>query len=257
MTVLTDRRANWDNILTSSRCFDKDEEWMTGLQIVDTFEGKMNDPQSLHKYLYCHDDPVNMIDPLGEAATWNQYFGYEVEDEIEKLYSSDPRFRGNNVTYGKWARLSGDNGLFRAKPDILDHDRKRYMEIKPLSPSGVSAAAAQMLKRDRQFRRQGYRPDPTWHVAPSVIYPWGIPTIFFNMGGVLFYTDAIELAADCAVATEIGELMAIARSGRLAYTIEVALGRSFGLAQSGRAADSARLNGGLTLGLSISIGFGF
>jgi Holliday junction resolvase-like predicted endonuclease len=33
---------------------------------LDTFAGNMQDPQSLHKYLYCHASPVNGIDPTGE-----------------------------------------------------------------------------------------------------------------------------------------------------------------------------------------------
>jgi RHS repeat-associated protein len=32
---------------------------------LDPFFGNLNDPQSLHKYLYTHDDPVNGIDPNG------------------------------------------------------------------------------------------------------------------------------------------------------------------------------------------------
>ena len=32
---------------------------------LDPFSGNMHDPQSLHKYLYVHGDPVNGIDPTG------------------------------------------------------------------------------------------------------------------------------------------------------------------------------------------------
>jgi len=32
---------------------------------TDPFEGNSDDPQSLHKYTYCHNDPVNAIDPSG------------------------------------------------------------------------------------------------------------------------------------------------------------------------------------------------
>ncbi|MCS7090334.1 MAG: RHS repeat-associated core domain-containing protein [Verrucomicrobiota bacterium] len=34
---------------------------------MDTFEGVHTDPLSLHKYLYCHADPVNNSDPLGHT----------------------------------------------------------------------------------------------------------------------------------------------------------------------------------------------
>ncbi|TWU08631.1 tRNA(Glu)-specific nuclease WapA precursor [Symmachiella macrocystis] len=32
---------------------------------LDPFSGNLRDPQSLHKYLYTHGDPVNGIDPTG------------------------------------------------------------------------------------------------------------------------------------------------------------------------------------------------
>jgi RHS repeat-associated protein len=35
---------------------------------LDPFFGNLNDPQSLHKYLYTHADPVNGIDPSGEMT---------------------------------------------------------------------------------------------------------------------------------------------------------------------------------------------
>jgi RHS repeat-associated protein len=34
---------------------------------IDPFSGNNQDPQSLHKYLYCHNNPVNNIDPSGES----------------------------------------------------------------------------------------------------------------------------------------------------------------------------------------------
>jgi RHS repeat-associated protein len=35
---------------------------------LDPFFGNLNDPQSLHKYLYTHADPVNGIDPSGNMS---------------------------------------------------------------------------------------------------------------------------------------------------------------------------------------------
>src|SRR6185436_1637533 len=32
---------------------------------MDSYEGSQQDPLSLHKYLYAHDNPVNGIDPSG------------------------------------------------------------------------------------------------------------------------------------------------------------------------------------------------
>jgi RHS repeat-associated protein len=35
---------------------------------VDPYSGNMQDPQSLHKYLYCHANPINSTDPSGEFS---------------------------------------------------------------------------------------------------------------------------------------------------------------------------------------------
>jgi RHS repeat-associated protein len=35
---------------------------------LDPYAGNIYDPQSLHKYAYCHTDPVNAVDPSGEFA---------------------------------------------------------------------------------------------------------------------------------------------------------------------------------------------
>jgi len=35
---------------------------------VDPFSGNYSDPQSLHKYLYCHANPINALDPSGNSV---------------------------------------------------------------------------------------------------------------------------------------------------------------------------------------------
>ena len=42
---------------------------------LDPFFGNISDPQSLHKYTYCHGDPVNNVDPSGMFFTVMSYFG--------------------------------------------------------------------------------------------------------------------------------------------------------------------------------------
>lgn len=44
---------------------------------TDPFAGNMQDPQSLHKYLYAHANPVNAIDPTGMfciLSVWGCYY---------------------------------------------------------------------------------------------------------------------------------------------------------------------------------------
>jgi len=38
---------------------------------LDPYSGNPHDPQSLHKYAYCHADPVNGVDPSGEMTLTN------------------------------------------------------------------------------------------------------------------------------------------------------------------------------------------
>ena len=35
---------------------------------LDPFAGSMQDPQSLHKYAYVHNNPINNIDPTGQFS---------------------------------------------------------------------------------------------------------------------------------------------------------------------------------------------
>jgi len=69
------------NLLYAGEHFDADNQnyylrarWynpLTGLfNRMDDFAGNSQDPQSLHKYLYCHANPVNGIDPSGASVTF-------------------------------------------------------------------------------------------------------------------------------------------------------------------------------------------
>ena len=43
---------------------------------MDSFMGYNNDPQSLHKYAYCHGDPLNGFDPSGEVFLLSTLFSW-------------------------------------------------------------------------------------------------------------------------------------------------------------------------------------
>src|SRR5690606_25143589 len=103
--------------------------------------------------------------------------------------------------------------------------------------------------RQVQFLPLGYLPDTSWHVLPHAIYPFGVPTIFFNVAGVLFYTDVVDLAEDFVAIRSISAVWGLLNSSRLAFTVEVALGRILGLSANARAADQARLQSGWASGL--------
>jgi hypothetical protein len=49
---------------------------------MDPFTGKKEDPQSLHKYVYCQNNPVNRIDPTGELTTTEMSVSTAIQFEI-------------------------------------------------------------------------------------------------------------------------------------------------------------------------------
>jgi RHS repeat-associated protein len=165
---------------------------------MDTLEPNISDPSSLHRYLYVMGDPVNSVDPTGMAYT--QQFGYDVEDVVEAAYAGD--FGANAlVSFGRWTRLGGPgSGAYRLKPDILDLRPFRgdgspgmvWLEIKPLSLSGLIRAAASYALYTAEFTSFGINPDPTWLSAGRLFsVPSGgmsYATLVFNVGGILFYT---------------------------------------------------------------------
>jgi len=166
---------------------------------LDPFAGNIQVPLGLHKYLYVHGDPVQGVDPSG---MFTQALGYLAEAAISADHRRDFPFPSWNVSYGQWARLPG---AFRARPDILNRTDREYNEIKPLSPSGIAKAVAQMALREVQLGSLGFNPDFDWPGAPGFTTAGSVPIVYFNLLGVIFYTDAIDLAED-VIAVEIASL---------------------------------------------------
>lgn len=57
---------------------------------LDPFEGDPSNPQSLQKYLYCHADPVNGIDPSGQilgafGAFFGGYLGFRYKADLTNI----------------------------------------------------------------------------------------------------------------------------------------------------------------------------
>ena len=205
----------------------------------DSFEGSPNDPRSLNLFNYCAADPVNNVDPTG---MFTQQLGYLAEDAIQEIYARD--HPADAVDNGRWTRFGGPgNRAFRLKPDILNHSTKRWAEIKPFSYSGITKGAAQYLLYAGAFAPFDYYPDVGWKPSTHFTEAGTVPIFFFNAGGVIFYTDALDMAEDgAALATvQLARQYFLKNSARLAgRTLLPALTRISGLAISGRAADGAR-----------------
>jgi hypothetical protein len=50
-------------------------------QTMDSYEGSQSEPPSLHKYLYCHDNPVNGVDPSGHEFSISGVF-YSISAQV-------------------------------------------------------------------------------------------------------------------------------------------------------------------------------
>lgn len=108
---------------------------------MDPFLGNNLDPQSIHKYLYCHANPVNGTDPTG-LVFWTPYHGIRVHNEIgyhfrqtsinDRLYN-----RRINTILKKRVPLWGWD-----RPDLIDKTTAEVYEIKPMGT--YIAARAQL-----------------------------------------------------------------------------------------------------------------
>jgi len=177
---------------------------------MDTQEPTPLDPTSLHRYLYATANPVDNVDPTG---LYTQQFGYDVEAVVGPAYQSD--YPTSNVSLGGWAKLPG---AWRLKPDILDFTRNIWMEIKPLSISGITRAAASWGLYSAAFAPSGIYPDVTWLQNSRMFTVDNQPTLVFNMGGILFYTTN---KSDYDLLNEVAQ-------GALGFGISAAVGAAAG-----------------------------
>ncbi len=109
----------------------------------DVYEGLLDEPLSLHKYVYAHSNPINLIDPLG---LYSLQQGNMVHDAIGLDFSRsgsrrfwDQNFRGGRRLTVK--RILGDAdglslgfpGFNRKRVDLADYDTRQFYEIKPVN----------------------------------------------------------------------------------------------------------------------------
>ena len=154
---------------------------------MDTYEGNVFDPESLHKYTYCNNDPVNFVDYLGLYSA--AVIGTRIHQHIR-----DFLYPNKNILFGKipsWAEI-----LY---PDIADLDTKEVYEIKPFSVSGVASGFGQLGNYIEVLNKvgvlnqdigTGWEAGTTWdppvgpHIEPKTQTEYIILT---NFDGVVFY----------------------------------------------------------------------
>lgn len=129
---------------------------------------------------------------------------------------------GDVVSFGGWARLDGG---YRLKPDILNHTKQRFVEIKPLSLSGLVAGGIQMQIYTVIFGMSGYLPHIEWFPSENLIFVQGQPVTIVNVGGLLLYTDEQRLFEEFGVLTTLAaakELLALRAAGEFARIAQLA-----------------------------------
>lgn len=199
----TDTSEEQTNLLYTGEWHDSDLGWnynrdrwsIPSLGIFnqpDKYMASSDDPQCLHKYIYCLGNPTNLIDPSG---LFTQQFGYLAEAAIEDVYKID--HQDDRVLCGGWTRFGSPlDRVFRLKPDILNFSKSRWLEIKPLTVSGAAKASTQFALYSIALRPFGYKPDVEWTPSTHFAFAGTQEIFFFNAGGIVFYTDSYDAAED-------------------------------------------------------------
>jgi YD repeat-containing protein len=161
---------------------------------MDSSAGNASDPLSLHKYLYADANPANAIDPTGMFSVLN---GLSAQAQILRIYKSDHPAQAVVAGFGKPTSY-----IFGLAPDIQNCSTSRWLEVKPLTPGGVSDAAISIQKY-AWFAVLGWLPDASWTPSKNLIYLNGRQEPFVNAGGIVFYGDEVELDIETILATEL------------------------------------------------------
>lgn len=192
---------------------------------------------------FAANNPVNMVDPSGHFGIFKftRNFGYAAHAAIESAYQAEHPGAIVGPTRGILGPL---------KPDIFNPIKRTYGEIKPLSLSGVAAGIAQMAAYEVMY---GVNGSPgltgltfnheTWPNGVRGSYVGQIPIAYFNVGGIIFYTDMVDNTEDLlALGTYAAVRQFIIRNSALmGRTLAGAMPRIAVLAGSRAPIDTARL----------------
>ena len=70
---------------------------------MDTYQGRVHEPQTLHKYLYVHADPVNHTDPTGNFGVGN----FSVASAVRGILSTMARVTRSAFSFLRAGRVNG------------------------------------------------------------------------------------------------------------------------------------------------------
>ena len=144
-------------------------------QTMDTFQGIQSNPQSLHKYLYAHADPVNNADPSGKAVYKVQYKS-SIPGIDHRIIVGDT---GTNYLASSYVlEFWGDDGIFTGtKYDLIKHAKWHYTPyaasasdtinalIQKHSPGKIDATVVTSVNVDQNLNQEASKldgKDGTW-----------------------------------------------------------------------------------------------
>jgi hypothetical protein len=218
----TDPNATGATLLQSSACLGLTLRAgvPTALNIVDQTSPVAN------RYGYIENNPADRFDPLG---LFTQKDGYAVEWAVQNLYAKD--HPNCSLLLGRPSSILGIN----VRPDIVNFTQHSWLEVKPMSASGVIKAAAQTLVYNDTFGHYGFLPDSAWNPSTHLVYANGEVFEIMNLGGIVFYADAGDALEDVMLSgagayiyTAIKSKAAMNSIGRA--VIQLLLGDSSGMA---------------------------
>ncbi len=179
---------------------------------VDPRAGDPQSPVSLHRYLYCGNQPLNRIDPSG--LLWiDLFYGKKVHDFIG--YDFISRRTGVGIYDRSLNTILETNlllgGLLR--PDLVDMEDYEVYEIKPILSADMGYAQlwiylGLMNLFDPEKRK--------WHAGTTYLPPKTVPLdrlavaiVFPPKGGVILYQ-----------VFDLKPIIAAAMAFHIAYTLE-------------------------------------
>jgi RHS repeat-associated protein len=89
----------------------------------DPVFGKFEEPLTLHKYLYCGNDPINRIDPWG---LWN--YSYNTWETLQKIKDCTNLVGTNPITGPFKAFGKGGKYIFKGENDTMDLFNLRFKD---------------------------------------------------------------------------------------------------------------------------------